>query len=272
MRHLAGRALAAAALAAACGAAHADARLDYVSTGTCPMLFRSIEIAGPRLRIEVSPEQGEPIASIFDGEEDLVTTLIPSGKTYVRVEVDADAADYTADVMGSTATYMDRQMARAAELMREHCGHGGCPQMPDLASMLPRPAGDPLRGRATGQADRIDGVDCTWREWVRGEAVVRRECLADIAALPLPDADRAGLRRGMRVMMRYGDAASAIRDRFVPDPEPVPPAGQLPIAQQCFADGVATGTVALTARQAPVDPARFGIPAGYAPVAGPGAE
>jgi hypothetical protein len=268
----AGRAFAAAVLAAACGAAHADARLEYTATGACPMLFRSIDVAGPRLRIEVAPEQGEPIASIFDGEEDLVTTLVPSQRTYMKIEVDADAADYTSDVMDSTATYMDRQMARAAEMMREQCKHGGCPQMPDFASLLPKPAGDPIQARATTQADTIDGVACTWREWVRGEAVVRRECLADITALPLPDADRAGLRRGMRVMLRYGESASAIRDRFASDPEPVPPVGQLPIAQQCFADDAATGTVALTAREAPVDPALFEVPAGYAPVAGPGSR
>jgi hypothetical protein len=271
MRHSAGRA-AALVLAMAGACAHADSHLDYATQGACPALFRSIEIAGPRLRIEVEPAQGEPISSIFDGDEDLVTTLIPSQHKVMRMEVDDDAADYTGDVARSSMTYVDRQMEKAMALMREQCKHGGCPQMPDLGALMGRAAVDPITARDTGQADTVGGVACTWREWVRDGAVVRRECLADIAALPLPEADRAGLLRGMRVMMRYGNAYAPVRDRFATEAEPVPPAAQLPIVQQCFADGAPTGSVTLDAREAPVDPARFEVPAGYAPVLGANGE
>jgi hypothetical protein len=271
MLQLAGRA-AALALAASCGVAHADSRIDYASTGTCPVLFRSIEVAGPRLRIEVEPAGGEPLTSIFDGDEDLVTTLIPSQRRFMRIEVDADAADYSGDVVTSTVTYMDRQMAKAMEAMREQCKHGSCEGMPDFAALMARPPANPVTTRDLAATDIVDGVACAWREWVQGGAVVRRECLADIAVLPLPDADRAGLRRGMRVMTRYGDSMGAIRDRFGADPQPATPAGQLPVVQQCFAGGVAAGTVTLAAREAPVDPARFEVPAGYAPAMGAASE
>jgi hypothetical protein len=261
-------------LAAACGSAHADAHLDYAAQGTCPVLFRSIEVAGPRLRIEVEPTGGEPLSSIFDGEEDLVTTLIPSQRVFMRQEVDADAADYMGDVAGSSVTYMDKQMAKAKALMEEQCKHQSCPQMPDFAAMMGtmRPPADPITTRDTGEAGNVGEVACTWREWVQAGGVVRRECLADITAMPLADADRAGLRRGMRVMMNYGEAMGAIRDRFGLAPEPNPPPGKLAIAHVCFAGGAESGRVSATMVQSPVDPARFEVPAGYTPAMGPGAE
>ena len=270
MRHLAGCA-AALLLAAAGGVAHAGSRLDYATEGTCPVLFRSIEIAGPRLRIEVEPTGGEPLSSIFDGDEDMVTTLIPSQRRFMRQEVDADAADYTGDVASSSVVYMDRQMAKVEEEMRKNCKNGACGQMPDIAALMQRPQGTPITTRA-GAADTIGGLACTWREWMRDGAVMRRECLADIASLPLPDADRAGLRRGMRVMTNYGNAMGAIRDRWLGMVEPMTPMGQLPVAQQCFSDGAATGSISMTMREAPVDPLRFEVPAGYAPAMGPGSD
>jgi hypothetical protein len=266
---------AAALVLAACGSvAHADARLDFTTQGTCHVQIRSIEVAGARLRLEVEPDGGEPLTSIFDGEEDLVTTLIPSQRRFLRQEVDADAADYMGDVAGSSVTYMDKQMAKAKAIMEEQCKHQRCPQMPDFAAMMGtmRPPADPITTRATGQSENVDGLACTWREWVRAGGVVRRECLADVATLPMADADRAGLRRGMRVMMNYGEEMGAIRDRFGLAPEPNPPAGQVAVAQVCFAAGAETGRGSATVVQGPVDPVRFEVPAGYAPAMGPGSE
>ena len=135
MRHLAGCA-AALVLAASSGAALADARVAFATQGTCPTHFRSIDVAGPRLRMELEPPGGEPLVSIFDGDEDLVTTLIPSQRRFMRIEVDADAADYTGDVVSSSMTYMEKQMAIAQEAMREQCKRSSCPQMPDLSAMM----------------------------------------------------------------------------------------------------------------------------------------
>ncbi len=273
MRHL-NRCAAALVLAAGGGVAHADARLDFAAQGACPVLLRSIEVAGPRLRIEVEPAGGEPISSIFDGDEDLVTTLIPSQRRFMRQEVDADAADYTGDVTSSSVKYMDRQMAKAMEAMREQCKDSQCPQMPDLAALMGAGRGpaNPITTRDTGQVDSVGGLACTWREWVRAEGVVRRECLADIATLPMADRDRAGLGRGMRVMLHFGESMGAFRDRFLADVEPNPPAGKLAVAHVCFAGGAESGRATATLLQVPVDPLRFEVPAGYAPVMGPGAE
>jgi hypothetical protein len=276
--HLGGDALVAIGLALALAAplAHADGRIEARSEGTCPVLFRSIEVAGPRLRFEVSaPRQDQDYVSIFDGDEDLVTGLMPAQRTYMRMEVDEDAADYSGDVAGSMVKYMDRQMAQVAEQMQRNCPNGGCPQMPDLNALMragmPQGAA-PIEARDTPETGTAAGAACRWREWVQAGAVVRRECLANLADLPLPERDRAGLVRGMKVMLRFNAAYAPMRDRFGLDVEPVSPPGQVPVAQACFAGGAPTGTVEVSVVEAPVDPSRFEIPAGYTALMGPGPE
>ncbi|MGH8029765.1 MAG: hypothetical protein ACREO3_07520 [Arenimonas sp.] len=259
------------ALAASCGMARADGRLDYRVDGDCPVLFRTIEVAGPRLRFEVTPISGGQFVSIFDGDEDLVTSLMTDQRKYLRMEVDADAVDYTGDVASSSVKYMDRQIAEAKKLMEASCGQGGCPQGLDIEAMMraAMPSTPSIEARATAEVGDAGGLACTWREWVRDGAVVRRECLVKLADLPLPDRDRAGLVRGMRVMLNYGDAMAPMRDRFGAAREPEMVAGQLVARQVCFAAGVETGTAMLGVMQALVDPSRFEIPAGYSPFLGP---
>ena len=256
--------------------AHADGRLDARSEGKCPTLFRSIEVAGPRLRFEVAaPDGSEAYASIFDGDEDLVTGLQPAQKTYMRMEVDEDAADYSGDVAGSMVKYMDRQMAKAAEIMQQQCKHGQCANMPDLDALMRSgmgPSAPPIEARDTAEAGTAAGVACQWREWVQAGSVVRRECLANLADLPLPDRDRAGLVRGMKVMVRFSAAYSPMRDRFALAQEPESPVGKIPLAQACFAGGAPTGTAQISIVEAPVEPARFEVPAGYSPLMGPQAD
>jgi hypothetical protein len=101
---------------------------------------------------------------------------------------------------------------------------------------------------------------------------VRRECLADITALPLPDRDRAGLRRGMKVMLEFNAAYAPFRDRFGLDREPLPAPGKLAVAQVCLANGAEVGRASLVASEGGVDPARFEVPADYQPVMGAGAQ
>jgi hypothetical protein len=263
------------ALTLACGAARADGRLAYATDGACPVLFRSIEVSGPRLRFEVTPTGGEEFVNIFDGDEDLSTSLIPSQRAYLRVEVDADAAEYSGDVTSSMVKYMDNQLARTKAQMAEQmkdCGRN-CPQMPDLDAMMraAMPQQAPIEARDTGEAGAVDGVACTWREWVQSGAVVRRECLAKFADLPLPDADRRGLVRGMRVLVGYGEAQKAMVQRFGMQPEPQPPVGQVAIEQVCLAGGAESGRAKLIVVETPIAPSQFEIPAGYSPVGGAGA-
>jgi hypothetical protein len=258
--------------------AHADSRLDYAVEGTCPVVFQAIEAAGPRLRFETQPAGGEPYVSIFDGDEDLVTGLMPAQRKFMQIEVDADSADYSGDVASSMVKYMERQMAQAKAQMAEHkkqCGRQ-CAQMPDfdLDAMMnaARAASPPIEARDTGEAGDVAGVACQWREWVQAGQVVRRECLAKFADMPLPERDRAGLQRGMRVMVQFSAAYAPMTQRFGLAPEPQAPVGQVPAAQVCFAGGSEAGRATLSMREAPVDPARFAIPPGYTPVMGPGSE
>jgi hypothetical protein len=262
------------ALALQGGAAFADSRIQAQGDATCPMLFDSIEMSGPRLRFELRPPGAEPMVSIFDGDEDLVTSLMPGQRQFMRMEVDADAADYTGDVASSSVTYMDRQMAKARAMMEQQCGGNRCAGMPDLEAMMRMgtPGAPPPIETRAGAADTVGGIACAWREWVQAGAVVRRECLAPIVGLPLPERDRAGLVRGMRVMMQYGESFASFKDHFGLAQEPQPPNGQLVLSQVCLAGAGETGKATMTFVEAPVDPAKFEVPAGYTPALGAPAQ
>jgi hypothetical protein len=252
--------------------AHADATLRYRMDGACPVLAESIEISGSRLRVETVMD-GERFVSVFDGDEDLLTSLMPADRTYHQTEVDEDAADYTADVSASTTVFMDKQMAQVGERLREQCAQlqkqskgFDCSQMMDLQAMMTTavPATAALSVVDTGRDETIGDVTCRWREWTQAARKTREECDAGATALPLPDADRRGLARGIKVMQRFTDSFSAMRDRYGGDASPAAPKGQLPVAVRCFGpDGRPTGQVRLDIVQTPLDPARFGIPDGY---------
>jgi hypothetical protein len=252
-------------------AAHADSALHYRVDGACPVLAESIEISGSKLRVETTMD-GERFVSVFDGDEDLMTSLMPADRTYHQTEVDEDAADYTADVSTSTTIFMDRQMAQMGEQLKQQCAQlqkqakgFDCSQMMDLQAMMKNvmPTAAPISVVDTGRDETIGGIACRWSEWTQSGRKTREECDAGVATLPLPDADRRGLARGMKVMQRFSESFSAMRDRYGGDANPAPK-GELPVAAHCFdVDGKSTGQVRLDIVDAPLDPARFAIPDGY---------
>lgn len=264
------------------GAAFADARIAYAVEGSCKALADSIEISGSRMRIDMRMD-GQVMSSLFDGEEDTVTSLMHDQKQFHEMEVDEDAADYTADVMGSTMTYVDKQMDAAMAQMKKQCeqmksqsrGRGSvstpCDNMPDLRSMMASAMGPANQAkpelRETSREDAIAGATCRWTEVWQGELKLREQCDADIVSLPLPDGDRGSFARGMRVLTSYGDAMKPAVDRFAAanqDTVPVPPKGKMTLAGNCFdANGERVGHYAADITVGSIDPQRFQVPAGY---------
>ncbi|MFT3806806.1 hypothetical protein [Arenimonas sp.] len=266
------------------GFACADTRIAYTVEGSCPALAERIEISGSLLRLD-SRYDGQLVTSLFDGGEDTVTSLMHDQKQFHQMEVDADAADYTADVLGSTMTYVDRQMEATMAQMKKSCeqmkaqtrGRGvvtACDNMPDLRSMMSQATGATPQlkpeMRETNREDSVAGATCRWTEAWQGEMKLREQCDADVASLPLPDGDRGGFARGMRVMMSYGDAFKPVVDRFAmgdPNPIPIPGKGKFTLAGQCFdATGERVGHYAADIVVGPIDPQRFQVPTDYTPM------
>lgn len=267
---------------AVCGAAFADARIVFTVEGSCRALADSIEISGSQMRIDMRLD-GQSMSSLFDGEEDTVTSLMHEQKQFHLTEVDEDAADYTADVMGSTMTYVDKQMDAAMAQMKKQCEQmkaqsrgrnvvTACDNMPDVRSMMESAIGSPNQAkpelRETGRADTVAGATCRWTEVWQGDRKLREQCDAEVAALPLPDRDRGGFARGIRVLTSYGDAMKPVVDRFGmgdKDPVPVPPKGKFTLAGLCFdAGSQLAGRFSAEIAVGPIDPQRFQVPSGYA--------
>src|SRR5688572_14377102 len=74
-------------LAALAPGAHADWCREYVVVGGFHVLFLAIEASGPRLRFETQRTGGELYVSIFVGDEDLITGLMPAQRTWMHMEV-----------------------------------------------------------------------------------------------------------------------------------------------------------------------------------------
>ena len=74
-------------VALAAGAAHADARLDYVASGTgCVPVPTSIAVQGSRLRIDVR-DDGADSSLLYDGVEQYATALDHGQRMASPIEV-----------------------------------------------------------------------------------------------------------------------------------------------------------------------------------------
>ena len=247
--------------------AHADTTLHYAVQGSCPAIADSVEISGPLMRIETHA-QGQDYFSVFDGSEDLYTTLLPAQHKYYQVEVDEDALDYTGDVADSTGKYIDNQMQKMQAMMQQQCAdlekHGGsCAAMPDLRSIMQGMAAQPKAElRDTGHKKTLAGVDCEVFEIFEDGVKKQEVCYAMTGDLSIPDADRKGLARGLKAMTRYGQAFAGMAEHFGGAPARKPEG--LPVAQTCFDPaGQSIGQNALSISQETIAPERFDIPSGY---------
>lgn len=250
--------------------AHADTTLHYAVEGNCPAIADAVEISGSLIRIEIHA-QGQDYASIFDGGEDLYTTLLPAQRKYYQVEVDEDALDYTGDVADSTGKYIDNQMLKMQTMMQQQCAEleksgGSCASMPDLRSIMQGMAASSpkLELRDTGHKKTVADVDCGVFEVLEGGVKKKEACYAASADLPLPETDRKGLARGLKAMTRYGQAFEGMATHFGGAGASARMPDGLPIAETCFdSAGQTVGQNSVSISQAAIAPERFDIPADY---------
>jgi hypothetical protein len=157
--------LAAGCLLVASPFARADATIEFERHGDCPLPMDALRISGSQLRFD-TPEG----SALYDGLEDTVIYLDHGRRSFHALEVDADAAEYTADVASSTMKYADRQLAKAQERMQQMCedarsGAGACASLPaiDMQSMMRLAQDMAANAQATGGRDggaaATQGVD-----------------------------------------------------------------------------------------------------------------
>jgi len=250
------------------GTASADTTLRYTAQGDCPTIADSVEISGALMRFDVH-EQGQEYYSVFDGAEELYTTMIPAQHKYYQVEVDEDALDYTGDVADSAGKYIDNQMQKMQAMMQQQCADlqrngGSCAAMPDMRSMIQAMAASQPRTevRDSGQKKTVDGIACSVFEMLENGVKKQEVCYALPEDLPIPEPDRKGLARGMKVMNRYGQAFTGMAAHLGAAPAQKPQG--LPIAQSCFDPvGKASGQATISIAQDKIAPERFDIPSDY---------
>ena len=89
-------------------------------------------------------------------------------------------------------------------------------------------------------------------------------CYALAEDLPIPEPDRKGLARGLKVMNRYGQAFTGMAAHLGAAPAQTQKPQGLPVAQSCFdAAGKASGQNSVNIAQDKIAPDRFDIPADY---------
>jgi hypothetical protein len=125
-------------------------------------------------------------------------------------------------------------------------------------------ASQPLSVSDTGRDETIAGATCRWNEERRGDVLVREQCLVAPEALPLSDRDRAGMKRALVALLRYGDAFAPVREKFSAGGEPTAAFRGLVLAQRCYdARGESSGQARASLGSQPIDEEVFEIPAGY---------
>jgi len=249
--------------------AHADTTIHYMAQGDCPAIADSVEISGPLVRID-GHEQGQDYYSVFDGDEDLFTTMMPAQHKYAQIEVDEDALDYTGDVADSTGKYMDNQMKKMQAMMQQQCAEleksgRSCAAMPDMRSLMQTMAAkSPTTETSdTGQKKTIAGVDCEVFAVLENDVKKQEVCYANPTELPIPEPDRKGLARGLKALNKYGQAFTGLAEHLGVKPKGRAPDG-LPVAQTCFDPaGQSVGQNALEIKPDKIAAERFDIPPGY---------
>jgi hypothetical protein len=166
----------------------------------------------------------------------------------------------SAQNMQAMQQLMQQQMAKMTPEQRERMqrgmaasGFGPTASMPALAES----------DRDVGPA-RVGDIACTRRQRLRGDEVVREECLTSLAGLNLAAADNARITRIAAVLARWRDSmlpAGFATARRGPSFENVI------VERVCFAAGAESGRATLRVSAAPVADSEFVVPPpGYAPM------
>ena len=157
-------------------------------------------------------------------------------------------------------TLMQAMQGQARQQMQ---AGGGTPDLRAL-QQAQRPQVVAVVVSDSGKDETVAGASCRWFEEHRGSVLLRAQCFADPATLPLPERDLAGMRRALGVLQGFGDAFAPIKQRFAPASESAArPQGVL-LSQRCYDPaGALRGTAIATIRQVPIEAEALEIPPGY---------
>lgn len=314
-----------AAMLLACGGAHAASVLEYTHDGECATDFERMAINGLHARIDMQMEDIS-MSTLFDDGEQLMHQLMHDTRTYMTMESDDDAVDFTSDVGRSVSLHAEKQTkaltgidtTQAMAAFRE-AQVAACPEMaalgfsdPDYAEAAQRCArtmaaaapaetvdrrsfiAGKLRQRpsesapsaaksnaapmqwsttTTDRADAaetVDGRACTRERIVRGNVVLREDCMAPLDSLGLDARAQRRLKRIVKVGNGMSEGIASLHPDIAAD-RAKPPA--ISLERTCYRDGAASGHARLRIRtDATLAGDTFELPAGYAPMHMPRAE
>ena len=205
------------------GVSQADISLSYPQQAQCKSNVSAIQISGSRMRFD-SVMESKKYSMLFDGMEDIITTLDHSGRQYHQTEVDEDALDYNKDVMSSTGTFMGNQMQGLQAQMKQQCAQMekqgiSCPNM-DLSSIMQSaqvttgPPASEIELRPSDNKKTIAGMACKTYERYENGRKKSEECYIEPKDLVMPDKDKKYLLRNMKVMTHYALSFAGLSEKL----------------------------------------------------------
>lgn len=133
-------------------------------------------------------------------------------------------------------------------------------QLQETRDQLAGPAGVE---REAG-TDTVGGRSCKVIEFRDGDTLTDWRCEAEPAALGIGERDARGLAAAVRDLVRYGQAFSALTERF--GTKQARPDMGIVLERRCYAGGRESGRATARIETGELDEALFEIPAGYAPM------
>lgn len=161
-----------ASLLLACSAVEAGTILEYTHDGDCATEFERMAISGLHARIDMRVE-GMSMSTLFDDDEQLMHQLMHDTHTYMTMESDDDAVDFTSDVGRSVSLHAEKQ-AKAITGMDNAQGMAAfremqvaaCPEMaalgfsdPDYADAAQRCAQKMANAAPVADRDRRKAIE-----------------------------------------------------------------------------------------------------------------
>ncbi|MGH8106282.1 MAG: hypothetical protein ACREO2_08180 [Arenimonas sp.] len=261
------------------GVALADVSFTYPQLAGCETKMLSIQVAGSRMRID-SPMQGHKFSMLFDGLEDMVTSLDHQNHSFYQIEVDEDALDYNADVMSSTGTYIGNQMNTMQAQMKQQCAQMekqgfSCANMPDMASMMQSVqamSAQQMPVIEVKQSDKnqtVAGMACKTYDRFQNGIKTSEECYVEPKDILMLEKDKKYLLRNLKVLYRHAKTMTGLTDKLMPATNTAasvsdPADKDFLVSQVCFApSGNEVGRIEVQIGNTPIDESSFEIPPGY---------
>ena len=272
------RAMLTSLLALVAGVSRADTSLVYPQQAQCKSSLLALQISGSKTRYD-SVSENQPYSTLFDGSEDIITTLDHPNRRYHQVEVDEDALDYNKDVMSSAGTYVGNQMQSLQAQMKQQCVEMAkqgisCPDM-DLSSIMQsaqamtNQQASKMELRPSETTNTVAGMPCKTFDRYENDKKESEECYVEPKDMVMSDIDKKYFLRNMKVMTHYALSFAGLSEKLsIVDKQGSaqsdPADKAILLSKICFSpDGGEVGRIEVQVSNAAIDEASFDIPAGY---------